>query len=62
MKSDWMARALEAEANLMNLWDEYQDQRNQFGDNPIWGKHEDKVQIDRISKNVAEIKEDWDGS
>lgn len=59
---DWQQRAIEAEGKLMDLWDEYESQKSQFGENVHWNKHENKAQIQRIERHIEWVREDWDAS
>ena len=57
---EWMERALKAEKTLLVLWAEYECQKEQFGDSPIWQKYEDEDQIRRVEEHVEWVQEDWD--
>lgn len=57
---EWMERALLAEEALMELWNEYEDRREQFGDSPLWSKHEDEAAIKNAENQVEWVRRDWD--
>jgi hypothetical protein len=56
-ESETTQRIAALEKHLVKLWEEYDDRRSQFGDEYLWGKHEDTEAIEEVEAFIAKIQE-----
>ena len=46
----------EARRDLSDLMEEYEDRRNQWGDEYLWDRHEDSMLIDDIHRRIISLE------